>query len=322
MAVLTAHAQQSLDSTFRTTGPEVVSAFEPQRTVLQTSSAVIEIGRKQLSYGVVITAHGHILTKASEIENHEKLAVRVDRQMFDEVEILGVDPVWDVALLKVDAQSLTPVTLTANDAADIPHGTWVVANGASSRFARRAMAGVISAKPRSIPAAGGAMLGVVFKAEAGGLKIQSIVEGSGAEQVGLAEGDLIISVNGHNVENVEQIVEAIGEKSSGETVEVIYLRDGNEFKNDVPLISRNELLAEQMIDRNDMMSGDYSKRRSGFPRVIQHDILGNSNSMGGPVLDLDGHCIGMNIARANRAETFAIPAKELREIAERLIGDP
>lgn len=36
--------------------------------------------------------------------------------------------------------------------------------------------------------------------------------------------------------------------------------------------------------------------------------------MGGPVLDLDGKCIGMNIARANRAETFAIPVEELEGI--------
>jgi serine protease Do len=53
--------------------------------------------------------------------------------------------------------------------------------------------------------------------------------------------------------------------------------------------------------------------------VIQHDILGSSRITGGPLLDLDGRCIGMNIARANRAESFAIPVEELREIAGRLI---
>jgi S1-C subfamily serine protease len=34
--------------------------------------------------------------------------------------------------------------------------------------------------------------------------------------------------------------------------------------------------------------------------------------VGGPLLDLDGKCIGMNIARVNRSETFAIPAAELQ----------
>jgi serine protease Do len=41
--------------------------------------------------------------------------------------------------------------------------------------------------------------------------------------------------------------------------------------------------------------------------------------VGGPLLDLDGRCIGMNIARANRAESYAIPAEELKELAERLM---
>jgi serine protease Do len=53
--------------------------------------------------------------------------------------------------------------------------------------------------------------------------------------------------------------------------------------------------------------------------VLQHDILGSSKIVGGPLLDLEGRCLGMNIARANRAESFAIPVEDLREIAGRLM---
>jgi serine protease Do len=48
-------------------------------------------------------------------------------------------------------------------------------------------------------------------------------------------------------------------------------------------------------------------------RAIVHTI-------GGPLLDLDGRCIGMNIARANRAESFAIPVEELRDVISRLLN--
>ncbi|MFU8892595.1 MAG: S1C family serine protease [Luteolibacter sp.] len=313
-------AQQSLDSAYRTTGPEVVAAFDSQRAVLQTSSAVIQQGRRQLAYGVVVSADGAILTKASELEGAEGISVLIDRRTFRDVEIVATDPVWDVALLRVDADDLTPVEFLETDAGDLPHGTWVVANGATSRFARRAMAGVISAKPRTIPAAGGAVLGVVLKVTDDGLRVESVVEASGAERAGLKEGDILKAVDGTDVEIAENIVEAIGERTAGEIIEVRYLRDGEETTVDVPLIAREELFAEQMMNRNDMMSGDFSKRRSGFPRVIQHDILGNSSSVGGPLLDLDGRCVGMNIARANRAESFAIPAGEVREIAARLMS--
>jgi len=319
---LPAQAQQSLDSAFRTTGPEVVAAFEPQRAVLQTSSAVVQHGRRQLSYGLVFSADGFILTKASEIQGEEDLSVLVDRRTFRDVRLLGVDPVWDVALLKVDADDLVPVKFIETDAAEIPHGTWVVANGATSRFARRALAGVISANARAIPAGGGAMLGIVFKSdEDGGLRVERVVEGSGAERVGIQEGDVLKFVGGVEVNEMQDVAEAIGERSSGETVEVRLERGDEEQTVHVPLISREELFAEQMMTRNDMMSGDFSKRRSGFPRVIQHDILGNSSTVGGPLIDLDGRCVGMNIARANRAESFAIPAKEVLEIAGRLIAE-
>ena len=87
---------------------------------------------------------------------------------------------------------------------------------------------------------------------------------------------------------------------------------------EVELSARGEVFEER--DRNDEMSGDFSKRRSGFPRVIQHDILANSETMGGPVINLAGEVVGMNIARANRAETFAIPVEELRGLRDLMLG--
>jgi S1-C subfamily serine protease len=104
---------------------------------------------------------------------------------------------------------------------------------------------------------------------------------------------------------------------SGTDVKVTLLRDGKQTELDVKLSARGDLFRE--VSRNDQMSGDFSNRRSGFPRVIQHDILGASLTMGGPVLDLEGRAVGMNIARANRAETFAIPVEELRDLAEGMI---
>lgn len=310
--------QQNLDSAYRTTGSAVVSAFEPQRAVLQISSAVILDGRKEAGYGVVISADGFILTKASEVEAVNKLSVTVDRQNYRDVEIKIVDPVWDVALIKIDAEGLVPVVYA--ETSDIPHGAWVVANGATSRKRRRAMAGVVSANAREIPATGGAALGVVLKAGAEDLEIEEVNEKSGAHDAGLQPGDILIAINQKPVSKIEDIAEILKECKAGSGVGVTYRRDDEEVTVDVRLSTRGELFSEQMT-RNDAMSGDFSKRRSGFPKVMQHDILGSSKVVGGPLLDLDGRCVGMNIARANRAESFAIPVENLREIAERLMRD-
>ncbi len=309
-------AQQSLESSFRTTGSAVVAVFEPQRQVLQTSSAVMLDGRKEIAYGVVISADGHILTKASEIAPVKKLSVTVDETAYREAKVLLVDPIWDVALVKVDASGLVPVVYAETSA--VQQGTWVMANGATTRKTRRLLAGIVSAKIREIPAAGGAALGVVLNTEAKELLIDDVNEKSGAKEAGLEKGDVIVSIEGKKVTKIEEIAEALKDRRSGSLVKVTFRRNEKEMTVEVRLSARADLFEEQQ-NRNDQMSGDYSQRRSGFPRVMQHDILGSRQVVGGPLLDLEGRCIGMNIARANRAENFAIPVEDLKEIADRMI---
>lgn len=313
---LAAAGQQSLDSAYRTTGTAVVAAFETQRQVLQTSSAVILDGRKEIGYGVVISADGHILTKASEILDVKTLAVTVDQTKYETVKLLTVDPTWDVALLKIEASGLVPVVYAPTSA--VPQGTWVVANGATTRTARRLLAGIVSAKIREIPPSGGAALGVVLNGKSKVLEVDAVNEKSGAKEAGLQKGDVILSIEGKKLKKIEDIAEIIKDRKAGSTVKMTYRRKGAEITVDVRLAARGEMFTDQM-NRNDQMSGEFSPQRSGFPRVMQHDILGSRSVVGGPVLDLDGRCIGMNIARANRAESFAIPVEDLQELAGRLM---
>ena len=310
-----AFAQQSLETNFRTTGAAVTAAFEPQRAVLQLSSAVIYDGRKEIAYGTVITADGYILTKATEVEGVGEIDVRVDKARFKGAKVIMTDPHWDVALLKVEATDLTPI-IWAPDS-KLPRGTWVVVNGVTSRTNRRILAGIISADAREIPPEGGAVLGVTLEQKKGGLEVGEVSKGSGADKGGMKKGDILNSVEGKPVKDIEGLSKMLAEMKSGTDVKVTVLRDGKMTDLIIGLSARGDLFRE--ANRNDQMSGDFSNRRSGFPRIIQHDILGASITMGGPVLDLEGRAVGMNIARANRAETFAIPVEEIRELAEGMV---
>ena len=314
--LLSASAQQSLDSAYRTTGSEVVAAFETGRQVLQSSSAVILDGRREIAYGVVISSDGYLLTKASEIAAAAALAVTVDQTNHRTVKVVVIDPTWDVALLKIEVSGLVPVVYAPTSA--VPQGTWVVANGATTRTTRRLLAGIVSAKIREIPASGGAGLGVVLNKDSKAPLIDGVNEKSGAKQAGLTKGDLIISIDGKKIKKVAELAELLKDRKAGSTVKLTYRRKEVETTVDVRLVARREMSPDQM-DRNDQMSGDFSQRRSGFPRVLQHDILGSRTVQGGPLLDLDGRCLGMNIARADRAESFAIPVEDLKELAGRLM---
>ncbi len=66
------------------------------------------------------------------------------------------------------------------------------------------------------------------------------------------------------------------------------------------------------------MSGRMSQRRAGFPQVIQHDTVLEPEMCGGPVVNLAGQAVGLNIARAGRVETYAVPADVVKGLIREL----
>jgi S1-C subfamily serine protease len=243
------------------------------------------------------------------------LSVRVDKQEFDEVKIVHIDKKWDVALIKVDAQDLTPAEFAPDS--KLEQGTWVVVNGATSRTKRRVLAGIISAQAREIPKDGVVGLGLVLEKVKDKLQVKDVSQGGGADLGGVKVNDIIVNLEQKKVAEAKDIAEILAGKKLGEEVKLTVKRAGK----DVELTVKLAILdgSEKPMDRNDQMSGDFSERRSDFPRVIQHDILANSNTMGGPVLNMQGQVVGMNIARANRCETYAIPVEELQVIAKEML---
>jgi len=55
------------------------------------------------------------------------------------------------------------------------------------------------------------------------------------------------------------------------------------------------------------MSGPVSKRRDHFPFVIQNDLPLEKEMMGGGLFNLQGRCIGINIARVDRVTNYTLP---------------
>jgi serine protease Do len=311
-------AFDTLESEFRTNGDMMHAVVTRAQQSLQEFSAVIYEVRKEAGYGIVVSEDGYILGKLSEVKPLKEMKIRVGDQEFSPVALVGEDVRWDVALLKIDAKGLKPVVFA--DTSDIGQGSWVVANGATSRSERRPMVGIISANFREIHVEGGAVLGVEIKEDKQGMLVGEIPEISGAYKAGIRKGDIIVSLGGQKMKDRAAIAEFMKDRRVGEKLEVTFLRDGKEQKAEVELAGRADTYGIEK-SRNDTMSGDVSKRRSGFPRVLQHDVQGTSKTVGGPLVDLDGKCLGMNIARANRAESFAIPVEELREISQRLLEE-
>jgi hypothetical protein len=65
-------------------------------------------------------------------------------------------------------------------------------------------------------------------------------------------------------------------------------------------------------------SNPLSLRRELFPTVFAHDFSLRPEQCGGPVVDLSGNVVGLNIARADTTRTLAIPADVLRAVIKDL----
>ena len=63
-----------------------------------------------------------------------------------------------------------------------------------------------------------------------GARITGVIEGSGAEAAGLMKGDVITAIGGSDVEDFNDLVEAVDAHQPGESVEVAYWRDGKKDK--------------------------------------------------------------------------------------------
>ncbi len=57
-----------------------------------------------------------------------------------------------------------------------------------------------------------------------------------------------------------------------------------------------------------------STRRDGFALAVLHDGALQPKDCGGPILDVHGNCVGLNIARASRYGTLAIPSSVILEL--------
>ncbi len=306
------HAQELgggiLDQELRTNGKTTLQAVEPEREILQRVSAVIQEGRDPVANGTVMTGDGYILTKASELKKGAKLSVRIDRTLYEEVEMVAEDPETDLALLKIPAQGLeTPVW----DFEKPGRGTLVVANGATTRTNRRASLGIVSATARAIPAdRGNAVLGVAFSSGES-LAVARVYPGFSADRAGVKPGDVLMSLNGRKLAFPQDIGAILKGLNPGESMELELMREGKR-------VVLGGTLTAAPPSRNDRMSGRFNERRSGFPECLQHDVPLSIYNSGGPLLTLEGKAIGINIARANRAESFALTAETVQKAFLRL----
>jgi serine protease Do len=100
--------------------------------------------------GFIVSKDGYILTNDHVVDGSDQVTVRLlDRREF-KAKVVGTDPGTDLAVLKIDADNLTPAPLGDSDASRV--GEWVLAvgNPLGENLTFTVTSGIISAKGRTL----------------------------------------------------------------------------------------------------------------------------------------------------------------------------
>ncbi|WP_168014187.1 DegQ family serine endoprotease [Halomonas salinarum] len=285
--------------------PEIFRRFFGDQLPMPGGGQKREHERKSLGSGFVISEDGYIMTNAHVVKDADEILVRLNDRRELKAELVGADAKTDVALLKVDADSLPTLDIGNSDRLEV--GEWVAAIGSPFGFDHSVTAGIVSAINRTIPTdayvpfiqtdvainpgnSGGPLfnldgevvginsqiftrnggymglsfaipitvamnvadqlksdgrvnrgwLGVVIQpvsqdlAESFGLEgpagalIADLDPEGPAARDGLEAGDVILGVNGQDVDRSSTLPRLIGRVSPGEEVELDVMRDGRQ----------------------------------------------------------------------------------------------
>lgn len=283
----------------------------------KTSSSVCKIDseNKQVALGMVVSTDGLILTKYSEIESMKQLRCVFESGMSLEPRLLAVQAPYDLALLKIEAETTPMPWSDAATDAPVAGGRIVfvpdykgrtISTGLTATSPRRFRTGQFVSQPR-------AFLGVECRevADEKGLNVRRVTRGSAASKAGIERGDQILQMDGAELMDVNQLVQGIRQRQPKDPIKLVIKRDDK-------LINLEAELGEvpTTTEQDKWGGGPFSERRFGFPSVIPHDSIIRPSHCGGPLLDIDGNLVGLNIARALRTTTYAVPVVHLKRFVE------
>jgi serine protease Do len=305
----------------QTKSPQIVGLFREVVAKPSQSTVRVKVADKDAALGTIVSADGWILTKHSEIKGGEIVCIMPDGKELD-AELVNFDVPFDLAMLKVKAEGLTPVKWTDSKASKIGH--WVASPGTGKD---PVAIGVISVAAREVKGSkfvaptggGGGYLGIFFDVNFAGVKVEELVPNQAAAKAGIKVGDQITALNGVAIENIDEFRGLLSKTKAGDEVTFKIVRDEKEQDIKATLGKNpNDKGGKSRSDTQNSMGSKLSDRRAGFPVILQHDSVLKPADCGGPLVNLEGQVLGINIARAGRTESYAIPSEAVRPLLEKL----
>ena len=285
---------------------QVLEAYEPVVAIASDSTYRVLVDGSQVALGTAVSKNT-LLTKASEIDELE-FEVELAKGDLVNGEVVQMFSEYDLALIQISKKSLKPIKLSAKKR-ELSLGTFLasVGNGKEPEAI-----GLISVKTREFESAKG-FLGVSLNDADDGILIQDVSPESPASRAGMKAGDLILKFEGKKYGDLPALIKAVGSHLPGEEVKMLVKRDGKKVTIKAKLGVRQADTRSRSARMNQMGS-ELSDTRTGFPLALQHDCPIEPGACGGPLVNLDGDVVGINIARAGRIKSYALPTDVIQKL--------
>lgn len=272
---------------------------------------------KRTAFGTLLNSNNEtwVVAKSSRIGDSPVVVQDNDREI--QIKIEGRIEVHDIVLMRLK-EKLEGIPVVENLSEDIPNQMCKMLLSPSPTD--KGEVGFLGASEFTTISSG--FLGIGPRMKRGKVVLNEIVENSAAEKAGLKKGDIVKSINGTPIQSGFQITALLSSCLPGEEVSIVIRRDSKEIEKQIALGSRSREDMEAMESRMgghiaDSFVGGKSKVRFGFPNVLVHDSRIHPRECGGPVFDISGKFIGINIARRSRTQCYIIPKSILNnEIAK------
>jgi len=304
--------RMALRTSNRRDSAEMMAICKPLTKDAAQSVVQIVADAKPVALGAIVSADGYVLTKRSEL-TVDPIRVRLADGRLLPARVAAVRRRNDLALLRIeDVEASLPVIKFVDE--PTPVGSFLISVGRGGNGTLGL--GVISVSARRVEHNG--KLGIVFSRRQNDATVQQVLNASGADTAGVVPGDQIVAVNGRNQSDRESVMRMLRDLFPGESARLTILRGGETLNLEAKI---QDLGLMQESENDSKVNGQRSTRLSGFEYVTQHDTVLDPNECGGPVVDSKGRCIGINIARAGRVVSYALPASSILPDLESMLQE-
>lgn len=287
---------------------DLPAVFADMEDELDDACCIIEStltdGGKIKIVGTRIKDSDIIVSKSSMVHGTPEVMISEELVVLEVISRIAED---DLVVMKAPLVNTSGVDLTSLVSEDLDMGSFLMTPESEGD----GLISIVSSKAFSSPKQQSrGYLGVVpvDAQNSGGAVLQEVTEDGAAKRAGLMAGDVITKMNETSIKTQMELRRFLGTLDPDATVEATIKRKDEELVKIIRLGSFPNM-SNHAADRMDK-----SGRRDGFPTVIPHDADLTPENCGGPLFDLEGKFVGLNIARNSRVRSYAIPASRVKEL--------